>query len=155
METTWLFVKQIVPLLAGGVLIAGFLLGCPGYEALIPEHYIHDLVGGNSLWANFFAALAGAFMYFETLTEKPILQGLIGSGMGQGPALSLLPGGAGFIPAQHDCPCGDHGGQKDLHVLHDCGGAGHNNRHRLRLALLAGVAERGEYVQEDPLCHRL
>jgi hypothetical protein len=93
METTWLFVKQIVPLLAGGVLVAGFLLGRPGYEALIPEHYIHDLVGGNSLWANFFAALAGAFMYFATLTEVPILQGLIGSGMGQGPALALLLAG--------------------------------------------------------------
>jgi uncharacterized membrane protein YraQ (UPF0718 family) len=93
METTWQFVKQIVPLLAGGVLVAGFLLGRPGYEALIPEHYIHDLVGGNSLWANFFAAIAGAFMYFATLTEVPILQGLIGSGMGQGPALALLLAG--------------------------------------------------------------
>jgi len=93
METTWQFAKQIVPLLAGGVLIAGFLLGRPGYEALIPEHYIHDLVGGNSLRANFFAAVAGAFMYFATLTEVPILQGLIGSGMGQGPALALLLAG--------------------------------------------------------------
>jgi hypothetical protein len=93
METTWQFVKQIVPLLAGGVLVAGFLLGRPGYEALIPESYIHDLVGGNSLGANFFAAIAGAFMYFATLTEIPILQGLIGSGMGQGPALALLLAG--------------------------------------------------------------
>ena len=70
--------KQIVPLLAGGVLVAGFLLGRPGYAALIPEHYIHELVGGNSLWANFFASVAGALMYFATLTEVPILQGLIG-----------------------------------------------------------------------------
>ena len=93
METTWQFVKQIVPLLAMGVLAAGFLLGRPGHEALIPERYIHALVGGNSLGANFFASIAGALMYFATLTEIPILQGLIGSGMGQGPALALLLAG--------------------------------------------------------------
>jgi uncharacterized membrane protein YraQ (UPF0718 family) len=51
------------------------------------------LVGGNSAGANFFAALAGAFMYFATLTEVPILQGLIGAGMGMGPALALLLAG--------------------------------------------------------------
>ncbi|MEW6263301.1 MAG: permease [Thermodesulfobacteriota bacterium] len=90
---TWDFMKQILPLLAGGVLAAGFLLGRPGYEALIPERYIHGLVGGNSLEANFFAAVAGALMYFATLTEVPILQGLIGAGMGQGPALALLLAG--------------------------------------------------------------
>jgi len=92
-ETTWQFVKQIVPLLALGVLAAGFLLGRPGHEALIPERYIQILVGGNSLAANFFASVAGAFMYFATLTEIPILQGLIGSGMGPGPALALLLAG--------------------------------------------------------------
>ena len=92
-QATWGFMKQIFPLLAGGVLVAGFLLGRPGYEALIPERYIQMLVGGNSLWANFFAALSGALMYFATLTEVPILQGLIGAGMGQGPALALLLAG--------------------------------------------------------------
>ena len=92
-QATWGFMKQIFPLLAGGVLVAGFLLGRPGYEALIPERFIQMLVGGNSLWANFFAALSGALMYFATLTEVPILQGLIGAGMGQGPALSLLLAG--------------------------------------------------------------
>jgi len=92
-QETWGFMKQIFPLLLGGVLVAGFLLGRPGYPALIPEHYIQTLVGGNSLWANLFAALAGAFMYFATLTEVPILQGLIGAGMGPGPALSLLLAG--------------------------------------------------------------
>jgi len=92
-EATWGFMKQIAPLLLGGVLVAGFLLGRPGYPALIPESYIQTLVGGNSLWANLFAAVVGAFMYFATLTEVPILQGLIGSGMGQGPALSLLLAG--------------------------------------------------------------
>lgn len=92
-EATWGFMKQIFPLLLAGVLVAGFLLGRPGYPALIPEHYIVSLVGGNSLWANLFASVSGALMYFATLTEVPILQGLIGSGMGQGPALSLLLAG--------------------------------------------------------------
>ena len=92
-QATWGFMKQIFPLLAGGVLVAGFLLGRPGHEALIPEHYIQALVGGNSLWANLFAALSGALMYFATLTEVPILQGLIGAGMGKGPALALLLAG--------------------------------------------------------------
>ncbi|MDD3082526.1 MAG: permease [Desulfobacterales bacterium] len=92
-QATWDFTKQILPLLFGGVLVAGFLLGRPGYQALIPESYIHMLVGGNSLGANFFASIVGAFMYFATLTEVPILQGLIGSGMGQGPALALLLAG--------------------------------------------------------------
>ncbi len=32
-------------------------------------------------------------MYFATLTEIPILQGLLGEGMGKGPALSLLLAG--------------------------------------------------------------
>jgi uncharacterized membrane protein YraQ (UPF0718 family) len=92
-QSTWGFMKQIFPLLGGGVLVAGFMLGRPGHEALIPEHYIQSLVGGNSLAANLFASVAGALMYFATLTEVPILQGLIGSGMGQGPALALLLAG--------------------------------------------------------------
>ena len=92
-EASWGFAKQILPLLFGGVLVAGFLLGRPGHEALIPERWIQNLVGGNSLWANLFAAVSGALMYFATLTEIPILQGLLGSGMGQGPALALLLAG--------------------------------------------------------------
>ena len=92
-ESTWGFMKQIFPLLGAGVLVAGFLLGRPGHTALIPEHYIQQLVGGNSIWANLFASVAGAMMYFATLTEVPILQGLIGAGMGKGPALSLLLAG--------------------------------------------------------------
>jgi uncharacterized membrane protein YraQ (UPF0718 family) len=92
-QSTWGFMKQIFPLLAAGVLVAGFLLGRPGHPALIPEHYIQSLVGGNSLGANLFAAVSGALMYFATLTEVPILQGLIGAGMGKGPALSLLLAG--------------------------------------------------------------
>ena len=92
-QATWGFMKQIFPLLGAGVLIAGFLLGRPGHPALIPEHYIQHLVGGNSLWANLFASVSGALMYFATLTEVPILQGLLGAGMGQGPALALLLAG--------------------------------------------------------------
>ena len=92
-QSTWGFAKLIMPLLLIGVLVAGFLLGRPGHEALIPESVIASLVGGNSLWANLFASISGALMYFATLTEVPILQGLIGAGMGKGPALSLLLAG--------------------------------------------------------------
>lgn len=92
--STWDFTKQITPLLFGGVLVAGLLLGRPeGAEGLIPSRWVSDLVGGNSLGANFFASIVGAFMYFATLTEVPILQGLIGAGMGKGPALALLLAG--------------------------------------------------------------
>ncbi len=87
------FALQILPLLFGGVLVAGFLLGRPGHDALIPSTWIGGLLGGNSLFANFFAAFAGALMYFATLTEIPIIQGLLGAGMGQGPALALLLAG--------------------------------------------------------------
>lgn len=91
--STWIFAKQIFPLLLGGVLLSGFLLGRPGHEGIIPSRWIADLVGGNSLWANLFSSVSGALMYFATLTEVPILQGLLGSGMGQGPALALLLAG--------------------------------------------------------------
>ncbi len=92
-ESTWGFGRQILPLLFGGVLVAGFLLGRPGHAALIPERWIQAFVGGNSLEANIFASVVGALMYFATLTEVPILQGLLGNGMGQGPALALLLAG--------------------------------------------------------------
>jgi len=91
--STWDFAKQIMPLLFAGVLVAGLLLGRPGFEGLIPSQWVSGLVGGNSLWANLFASVVGAFMYFGTLTEVPILQGLLGAGMGKGPALALLLAG--------------------------------------------------------------
>jgi len=91
---TWGFTKQIMPLLAAGVLVAGFLLGSNNNNnGVIPNEWISALVGGNSLFSNFFASVTGAFMYFATLTEIPILQGLINSGMGKGPALALLLAG--------------------------------------------------------------
>ncbi len=93
LDSTWDFAKLIIPLLFLGVMIAGALLGRPGQEAWIPNQWIATAVGGNSLFANFFAAISGAFMYFATLTEVPILQGLLGSGMGKGPALALLLAG--------------------------------------------------------------
>ena len=92
-KSSWEFALQILPLLLFGVLVAGFLLGRVGHEGIIPSRFVARLVGGNSLFANFFASIFGAFMYFATLTEVPILQGLIGAGMGKGPALALLLAG--------------------------------------------------------------
>ena len=95
--SSWDFAKQIMPLLALGVLIAGFLLGSThddtAMAGIIPNDWIAGLVGGNSIFSNFFASIVGAFMYFATLTEVPILQGLIAAGMGKGPALALLLAG--------------------------------------------------------------
>ncbi len=94
LDSTWGFTLQIMPLLFAGVLAAGFLLGMPGTDhGIIPNAFIARLVGGNSLAANLFASIIGAFMYFATLTEVPILQSLLGSGMGKGPALALLLAG--------------------------------------------------------------
>jgi len=92
-DSSWRFAKQILPLLLLGVLVAGFLLGRPSQEGIIPTKWVESALGGNSIQANLFAAVAGAFMYFATLTEVPILQGLMGAGMGKGPALALLLAG--------------------------------------------------------------
>ena len=95
--STWSFAKQIIPLLAIGVVIAGFLLGSTHdntqLAGVIPGKWISTLVGGNSLFSNFFSSIIGAFMYFATLTEVPIVQGLMAAGMGKGPALALLLAG--------------------------------------------------------------
>lgn len=94
LDSTWMYALMIAPLLLGGVLVAGFLLGMPGTDnGIIPSRWIAAAVSGNGFFANLFASAAGAFMYFATLTEVPIVQGLLGSGMGQGPALSLLLAG--------------------------------------------------------------
>ncbi len=93
-ENTWTFARQILPLLFAGVLVAGFLLGSPdGGQGIIPDAWVEGMVGGNSLRANLFASVAGSLMYFATLTEVPILEGLMRSGMGKGPALALLLAG--------------------------------------------------------------
>ena len=118
-ESTWGFMKQIFPLLAGGVLVAGFMLGRPGHPAMIPEQWVSSLLGGNSLWANLIAAVAGALMYFATLTEVPILQGLLGAGMGQGPALALLLAGPALSLPNMLVIGSGHGGEEDGHLLCD------------------------------------
>ena len=95
--SSWGFAKQIMPLLAVGVITAGFLLGSThdntSIAGIVPNEWIQWAVGGNSLLSNFFASFTGAFMYFATLTEVPIIQGLLASGMGKGPALALLLAG--------------------------------------------------------------
>ena len=92
-SASWSLAKDIFPLLIGGVLVSGFLLGRSGHEGVIPSAWVAWAVGGNSFWANFFSSIVAVFMYFATLTEIPILQGLLGAGMGKGPALSLLLAG--------------------------------------------------------------
>ena len=95
--SAWTFARQIMPLLAVGVVTAGFLLGSThddvAIPGVIPNEWVQWAVGGNSLLSNFFASIVGAFMYFATLTEVPIIQGLLASGMGKGPALALLLAG--------------------------------------------------------------
>ena len=90
---TWMFAKQIMPLLLAGVFIAGMLLGRPGHEGLIPSEWVAAAVGDNSFESTVIASVLGAFMYFSTLTEVPIVEGLLGAGMGKGPALALLLAG--------------------------------------------------------------
>jgi uncharacterized protein len=93
-QATWAFAKQITPLLLGGIVVSGWLMGRPGTDAgLVPSSWIASSVGGNGLGANLLSAVVAAFMYFATLTEIPILQALLGSGMGKGPALALLLAG--------------------------------------------------------------
>jgi len=93
-RASWGFAKQITPLLLGGILVSGWLMGRPGTDAgLVPSQWIAATVGGNSLGANLLSSVVGALMYFATLTEVPILQTLLGSGMGKGPALTLLLAG--------------------------------------------------------------
>lgn len=93
-DASWGFAKQITPLLLGGILVSGWLMGRPGTDAgLVPASWISGAVGGDSWAANLLASVVGAFMYFATLTEVPILQTLLGAGMGKGPALALLLAG--------------------------------------------------------------
>jgi len=87
LNETWNFAKLILPLLFIGVFIAGFIM------PLLPETLIQNLVGQNTILGNLIASVFGAFMYFSTLTEIPILQALIAKGMHSGPALALLLAG--------------------------------------------------------------
>jgi len=87
LEQTWGFARSIIPLLFGGVFVTGFV------GALVPDEVVGRWVGGDSFGANLVASVIGAMWYFATLTEIPILETLIGLGMGRGPALSLLLAG--------------------------------------------------------------
>jgi uncharacterized membrane protein YraQ (UPF0718 family) len=100
---SWDLAKQIFPLLIAGVFVSGFLLGRPGHEGIIPSKWVAWAVGGNSFGANFFSAIVAAFMYFATLSEIPILQGLIGSGMGKGPALATFACRTCVVSSQYAC----------------------------------------------------
>jgi uncharacterized membrane protein YraQ (UPF0718 family) len=135
---SWDFAKQIMPLLLAGVLVAGLLLGRPGAEGLIPSAWISGLVGGNSLWANLFASVVGAFMYFATLTEVPILQGLIGAGMGKGPALALLLAGPALSLPNMLVIRSVLGTKKTVAFVSPGGGHGHDQRPDLRTFFLKG-----------------
>lgn len=90
---SWDFAKQILPLLLAGVFVAGFALGRPGHEGIIPSAWVAAAVGDNSLISTVLASVLGALMYFSTLTEVPIVEALLGAGMGKGPALALLLAG--------------------------------------------------------------
>ncbi|MDY0413931.1 MAG: hypothetical protein GX105_03470 [Gammaproteobacteria bacterium] len=90
---SWDFAKQILPLLLAGVFVAGFALGRPGHEGIIPSEWVALAVGGNTLASTVIASVLGALMYFSTLTEVPIVEALMGAGMGKGPALALLLAG--------------------------------------------------------------
>ncbi|MCX4197678.1 permease [Methylobacterium organophilum] len=80
----------MMPLLLGGVMVAGMLLGRPGHEGLIPSQWVVWAVGDNSFASTLLASLLGAFMYFSTLTEVPIVEGLLGAGMGKGPTVGKI-----------------------------------------------------------------
>ena len=127
-SATWGFAKQITPLLLGGVLVSGLLLGRPGNEGIIPNAWVTNLVGGNSLWANLFASIVGAFMYFATLTEVPILQGLNRQRYGKRSRTIVTSCRSCIITAQHDCPEQHHGNKKDGSVL--LPGGYYGNHHR-------------------------
>ncbi len=99
LEGSWDLTKDILPLLFAGILVVGAMLGRPGHEALIPSSWVAGLVGSNSILSNLVAAVASGLMYFCTMTEIPIVQGLVGSGMAKGPALAfLLAGPAVSLP---------------------------------------------------------
>lgn len=86
-EATFDLAKKIVPLFIVGVFIAGII------EAVIPPEYMVKFVGNNSFGANIIASVFGAFMYFATLTEVPIVNSFMSLGMLKGPATALLLAG--------------------------------------------------------------
>jgi len=135
LSQTWSFAKLILPLLLGGVLLAGFLLGRPGHEGIIPSEWVSAAVGGNSLAANFVSALVGAFMYFATLTEVPIVQGIDRFRHGQGASAGVAAGGSGVVAAEHAGHSRHSRYAKDGGLLFAGGGHGDYHRHGVRYVL--------------------
>jgi len=99
---TWGLTKKILPILLIGVFIVGIIGGVAAY--FIPGSNPSNAVGvavapylgGNSIFACFFASIIGAILYMPTLLEVAIVGNLFGysSGlMGGGPALALLLAG--------------------------------------------------------------
>jgi len=132
--STWGYALQVLPLLFGGVLVAGLLLGRPGHEALVPSAWVSSLVGGNSLFANFFASVVAAFMYFATLTEVPPA-GAHRGGHGQGPRAGAPVGRAGSLPAEH-AGHPEHRGDEEDRRLREPGGGPFNGRRDVVRGLL-------------------
>jgi uncharacterized membrane protein YraQ (UPF0718 family) len=123
-QSTWGFMKQIFPLLAGGVLVAGFLLGRPGYPALIPEHYGRRKF---SLGKSFCIRRRGTHVFCHSDgSAYPARAHWFRHGTRPRPFVASCRPGP--FPSQHGGPCGDHGGKKDLCLLryhrgsvHHCG----------------------------------
>ncbi len=92
-DNSYILAKQIFPLLFLGVFFSGFFLGGLEGEGYIPKSYIEALLGGTGLLTHLFSALITALMYFATLTEVPIIQGLMSQGVKAGPALAMLLAG--------------------------------------------------------------
>jgi uncharacterized membrane protein YraQ (UPF0718 family) len=84
MNETWSFVKMIFPYLILGVFIAGIL------GELIPENFIQNLVGENTVVANIIGVLFGVIAYFPTLMEVPIARMFLDLGMSRGVLLAYL-----------------------------------------------------------------
>jgi uncharacterized membrane protein YraQ (UPF0718 family) len=99
LDSSWDLARDILPLLFAGILVVGAMLGRPTHEGLIPSAWVAGLVGDNSIASSLVAAVASGLMYFCTMTEIPIVQGLMGAGMAKGPALAfLLAGPAVSLP---------------------------------------------------------
>jgi uncharacterized membrane protein YraQ (UPF0718 family) len=84
LSETWMFFKKIFPLLLIGIFIAGIL------TSLIPEDFLANYVGTNTVPANLGAVLFGVFMYFPTLVEVPMAKMFLSLGMAMGPLLAYL-----------------------------------------------------------------
>lgn len=92
-DNSYILAKQIFPLLFLGVFISGFFLGGMEGEGYIPKRYIEAFLGGTGFLTHLLAAIITALMYFATLTEVPIIQGLMAQGVKAGPALAMLLAG--------------------------------------------------------------